>query len=141
MALRAGIRVRRAALCALIIVGVFVSSTAKSPTNNDLHQRRLARGKYLVQGPAHCFGCHSEADVAHGTDQPVPGREGAGNVVDAELGKVVGIPAPYRLVCPNITPDKETGAGTWTDETFVRALRQGIGHDGRTLFPLMPYRN
>lgn len=94
-----------------------------------------------MEGPAHCFGCHSEADVAHGTDQPIPGRKGAGRVVDADLAKAIGIQPPYRIVCPNITPDNETGAGDWPDEAFVRALRQGIGHDGRTLFRMMPYRN
>lgn len=45
------------------------------------------------------------------------------------------------LVAPNITPDKETGAGNWSDDTLARAIREGIGHDGRTLFPLMPYPN
>ncbi|HKV42032.1 MAG TPA: cytochrome c [Blastocatellia bacterium] len=39
----------------------------------------------------------------------------------------------------NITPDRETGAGAWTDDMLARAIREGIGHDGRTLFPLMPY--
>jgi Cytochrome c len=43
------------------------------------------------------------------------------------------------LVAPNITPDKETGAGNWSDDALARAIREGIGHDGRTLFPLMPY--
>src|SRR5262249_57552345 len=33
----------------------------------------------------------------------------------------------------------ETGAGTGTDDMLARAIREGIGHDGRTLFPLMPY--
>jgi mono/diheme cytochrome c family protein len=46
---------------------------------------------------------------------------------------------PFKVFAPNISPDPETGAGTWRDEDFVRALRQGIGHDGRTLFPFMPY--
>jgi hypothetical protein len=43
--------------------------------------------------------------------------------------------------CPTFTPDRKTGAGTWTDAQFVRALREGIGHDGRKLFPMMPYGN
>jgi mono/diheme cytochrome c family protein len=42
-------------------------------------------------------------------------------------------------VAPNITPDKETGAGNWSDDTLARAIREGIGHDGRALFPVMPY--
>ena len=43
------------------------------------------------------------------------------------------------LVAPNITPDKETGAGNWSDDTLARAIREGIGHDGRALYPIMPY--
>jgi len=46
---------------------------------------------------------------------------------------------PLKLYCPNISPDPETGGGTWKDEDYFRALTRGIGHDGRTLFPMMPY--
>jgi len=48
---------------------------------------------------------------------------------------------PGRVVSSNLTPDKDTGAGIWTDDMLARAIREGIGHDGRTLFPLMPYMN
>jgi mono/diheme cytochrome c family protein len=62
---------------------------------------------------------------------PKPGTEGAGQRwMEPELS---------WLVVPNITPDKDTGAGTWSDDAIARAVREGIGHDGRTLFPLMPY--
>ena len=44
------------------------------------------------------------------------------------------------MVASNITADREYGAGQWKDAAFVRALRQGIAHDGWTLFPLMPYQ-
>jgi mono/diheme cytochrome c family protein len=40
-------------------------------------------------------------------------------------------------VAPNITPDVETGAGSWTDDMFVRAIREGFGHDGRPLLATM----
>ena len=43
------------------------------------------------------------------------------------------------LIAPNITPDPETGAGNWSDDALARAIREGIGHDGRALFPVMPY--
>lgn len=43
------------------------------------------------------------------------------------------------MVAPNLTPDPETGAGRWTDDQLARAIREGIGHDGRALFPIMPY--
>ena len=39
----------------------------------------------------------------------------------------------------NLTPDPQTGAGNWTDDQLARAIREGIGHDGRALFPLIPY--
>jgi hypothetical protein len=48
---------------------------------------------------------------------------------------------PGQVVAPNITPDPETGAGNWTDDQLARAIREGIGHDGRTLFPMMPYEH
>jgi hypothetical protein len=39
----------------------------------------------------------------------------------------------------NITPDKETGIGAWTDAQIRRAITQGVAKDGRKLIPLMPY--
>jgi mono/diheme cytochrome c family protein len=95
--------------------------------------QRLARGKYLVDGVMGCFGCHTDADWSKPGAPPVAGREGSGHVwSDQNL--------PW-LVAPNITPDKETGAGNWSDDTLARAIREGIGHDGRALFPIMPYPN
>jgi mono/diheme cytochrome c family protein len=52
-----------------------------------------------------------------------------------------GSELPGRVIAPNLTPDKETGVGNWTDDMLSRAIREGIGHDGRALFPLMPYLN
>jgi mono/diheme cytochrome c family protein len=94
-------------------------------------QTRLLRGKYLVDGVTGCFGCHSDADWSKPGAPPMAGREGSGHIwSDQDL--------PW-LVAPNITPDKETGIGNWSDDTLARAIREGIGHDGRTLFPIMPY--
>ncbi len=98
---------------------------------------RLARGKYLVEGLLQCWGCHSETDFTQRPARPVPGKTGGGFVFpNVELN----LPAPNRIVAPNISSDPEYGAGKWKDADFVRALRQGIGHDGRTLYPLMPYQ-
>ena len=97
---------------------------------------RLARGHYLVESLLQCPACHSENDFSKRPMQVVPGRKlGGFEFPNVELG----LKEPNRVVAPNISPDPEYGAGTWKDAVFVRALRQGIGHDGRTLFPLMPY--
>jgi hypothetical protein len=47
---------------------------------------------------------------------------------------------PGRVVAPNLSPDRETGAGNWTDDQLARAIREGVGHDGRALLPIMPYQ-
>lgn len=49
---------------------------------------------------------------------------------------------PFGVVySANLTPDDETGLGTWTDEEIEIALRIGVNKDGRRLHPLMPYAN
>jgi mono/diheme cytochrome c family protein len=94
---------------------------------------RMERGEYLVKNVAGCLFCHSELDT---TTRGLPvkaGRAGVGRNWASE-----GLP---WITTPNITPDPETGAGSWTDDTIARAVREGIGHDGRALFPIMPYGN
>ncbi len=91
---------------------------------------RLERGRYLVEGVAQCFHCHSEIDLNAPGAPPLPGKKGGGKVSER---------SPW-LVAPNISPDPETGAGAWTDDMFARAIREGIGHEGRALLPVMPYR-
>jgi hypothetical protein len=116
-------------LAAIALRGGQVSNADPSRT-----PQRLARGKYLVN-LAHCFDCHSERDAKG--NQTV-GMEGAGRVLPPEESN---IPRPHFLVCPNITPDRETGAGSWSDAQLARALRKGIGNDGRILDKTMPYWN
>lgn len=94
---------------------------------------RLARGQYLVDSVMGCVGCHSEQDFTKPGAPPLASKRGAGLVWAAT-------DTPW-IVAPNITPDPETGAGTWSDDTLARAIREGIGHDGRALFPIMPYPN
>lgn len=93
---------------------------------------RIVRGKYLTNGGSHCFLCHSERDWSKPGAPSIESKKGAGAVLIDQDG--------FRMVAPNITPDKETGAGTWTDDMFARAIREGIGHDGRALYPLMLYQ-
>ncbi len=77
---------------------------------------RLERGRYLVENVADCFGCHSDVDWKN-TGLPRPGTKGGGGLLPGE-----GL--PFKVYTPNISPDPETGAGTWTDEQFARARRQ-----------------
>lgn len=91
----------------------------------------VERGRYLATAVALCAFCHSEVDWNAEGFPPKPGTVGAGR---APFG-----PALPWLTSPNLTPDRETGAGAWTEAMFDDALRRGIGHDGRTLHPLMPY--
>jgi hypothetical protein len=90
--------------------------------------QRLARGKYLVNGVLRCFHCHAEADTTKAGWPPLENRLGSGKIFEQT-------DSTY-LYAPNISPDKETGAGTWTDDMFARVLRNGIGHDGRALYAM-----
>jgi len=116
-----------------------LGAKARPLTNRQFERtpERLARGKYLVEGVGGCFDCHSQVEKDFKDLKPgeplVPVMKGAGRVIFEE--------GDARLVAPNLTPDMETGAGTWTDDQFARAIREGIGHDGRTLFPMMPYED
>jgi len=98
----------------------------------DRTPERLARGRYLAENVSGCIDCHSPHDwTKH--DALVPsGMEGAG-----ESFPLAGLPG--AITAPNLTPDMETGAGSWSDDQLASAIREGIGHDGRALFPIMPY--
>jgi mono/diheme cytochrome c family protein len=87
--------------------------------------QRLERGKYLTNGILMCFVCHSPRDSSQAGFPPIEAKLGGGAII-AET-------ATSRTVAPNISPDSETGAGRWTDDMFARAIREGIGHDGRAL--------
>lgn len=92
---------------------------------------RLERGRYLVTAVTGCTFCHGELDWKAPGFPIKAGTEGGGRSW-AEEGLAF-------VTAPNITPDRDTGAGAWTDDMLARAIREGIGHDGRTLFPIMPY--
>ena len=94
---------------------------------------RLERGRYLTMSArTPCIMCHSPLATTDGRISVVKGMEFAGRswVPDG---------TPF-VTAPNLTPDPETGVGTWSDDQLARAIREGISHDGRTLFPIMPYQ-
>jgi hypothetical protein len=100
----------------------------------DRTAERIERGKYLFEVAFNCEHCHSETDGAKFTMPAKPDRIGVGQVMPT---RQMGVPAD--LTAPNLTPDPETGSGNWTDGEIVRAIREGIKHDGSVIFPFMPY--
>jgi mono/diheme cytochrome c family protein len=87
----------------------------------------LERGTYLMQSIVACGNCHTPKDR---DGKPIADRELAG-------GFVINAPI-FHSVSPNITPDKETGIGNWTDDQIVDAIRNGKRPDGTTIGPPMP---
>src|SRR5882724_3716291 len=132
-------------IVALLLVGItftvgwrpFIGPRTRALTNRtfEVTPARLERGRYLVNAVYGCVACHSERDPNAPGMPALADKLGAGTV----FGE--GSELPGKLIASNLTPDKETGAGNWTDDMLARATREGIGHDGRTLFPLMPYMN
>ena len=96
--------------------------------------QRLARGQYLSYALG-CFECHGAHDWTKHDAPLLAGSLGASFAEYPQVG------LPGRVFAPNITPDPETGAGRWTNDMLARAIREGISHDGRALFPMMPYPN
>lgn len=87
----------------------------------DLQASELvARGRYLATA-ADCAACHTKPGGA-----PFAG----GVALQTPFGLLIG---------SNITPDPAAGIGTWTDDEFVAALREGRGRGGKRLYPGMPY--
>ncbi len=112
----------------------FIGPRARPLTDRKFEStpRRLERGRYIATAMTGCIYCHSPHDWAAPGTPFVAGMEGAGEVEPyADL--------PGKIVAPNLTPDPATGVGTWSDDQLARAIREGVGHDGRALFPLMPY--
>jgi mono/diheme cytochrome c family protein len=100
-------------LACLIVVLACLPGIARAQT-------KAAQGEYLVRAGG-CMSCHT-AD---------PARPFAG-------GRPIATPFG-NVFAPNITSDRETGIGAWTDAQFVRAMREGIGRNGERLYPAFPY--
>jgi mono/diheme cytochrome c family protein len=94
----------------------------------------VQRGAYLVNTIGACGHCHTPTNAA-GEEITAQAFAGGLSFDDPGIGHVI---------MPNITPDKETGIGNWTDAQIVTALRDGTRPDGSIIGPPMPipmYRN
>jgi mono/diheme cytochrome c family protein len=96
------------------------------PTSPEL----IARGEYLVNGPAHCSNCHGDPakreEMLRGEAIPLSG------------GEHIALPIA-DLYPPNLTSDRETGIGSYTDAELVRVMRHNVARDGHPLMPFMPF--
>ncbi len=107
----------------LLLVGLFVLLTfsfVPAAISGRIPNPEL--GKAVFDASGGC-GCH--------TDRKNDGREMAG-------GRAIA--TPFGIVySSNITPDPETGIGSWTDDDFIQAMTLGLSPDGRHYFPVFPY--
>jgi mono/diheme cytochrome c family protein len=109
------IRMILAALAALLLTG---AANAQS----DL----VKRGDYLVNTIMTCGNCHSPK----GPPAAVAGKDFTGGLTWDE--------PPFKVTAPNITSDKETGLGNWSDADIKKALRTGVRPNGVQLAMVMP---
>jgi mono/diheme cytochrome c family protein len=128
------------AVLAIIIAGLIIFIYATWDKKNDAPYPGIkastdsvviARGKYLAFGPAHCASCHVPMDKIAGVEK--------GLEVPLSGGWELTIP-PGTFRARNLTPDMETGIGKLTDAEVARVMRYSVGHDGRTIFPFMPFQ-
>src|SRR3984885_2451108 len=114
----------RAILAIMILCTAFAAGQARAQASaaTQASADTIAHGKALTEA-ADCAGCHT-ADPA----KPFAG----GKRIDTPLG---------GIYAPNLTPDRETGLGGWSDDQFYRALHQGVAPDGSRYYPAFPYPN
>jgi mono/diheme cytochrome c family protein len=110
------------ARAAALAVPAIALSGAVPPAVAGDEADAAARGAYVFHA-AGCFACHT--DVKN-KGAPLAG----GRALETPFG---------TFYTPNITPDRDHGIGAWSDADFLRALRHGIGPDGRDYYPVFPY--
>jgi mono/diheme cytochrome c family protein len=120
-----------AGLLLLGCTGKYVRATRPEaiPASAEL----VARGNYLVNSVASCGACHTPR-LGHtwlGGERTDAFLAGGSVFNDVDEG--------FLVVAPNISQDKETGIGTWTDDEIMRAIRDGVSRDGRLMTPPMPF--
>ncbi len=103
-----------------VLLGTTAAGSVFAGSGTPDDASKIIRGRYqAVLGD--CAGCHTKQGGA-----PFAG----GAPLETPFG---------ALVPPNITPDPETGIGTWSEADFFSAMKRGIGHGGKRLYPAMPY--
>ncbi len=130
-----GIVVGSLAVVFVVLVFAMKNKTFDAPYPNihaSTDSSVIARGKYLVTGPAHCAFCHAPANLSDKVER--------GEVVDLIGGFEFKLPIGI-IRSANITSDPETGIGKFTDGEIARTLRHAVGKDGRAIPDFMPFQN
>ena len=117
----------RYAFAMTFVAALATFGSLSSPAAAD--DAQVARGRYLVTLSG-CSDCHTPGALL-----------GAPDMKRYLGGSDVGfaIPGAGVFVGENLTPDKETGLGAWTDTQIIAAIRSGQTPGGRQLSPVMPY--
>jgi mono/diheme cytochrome c family protein len=110
----------------LLIAVAVVMGIVLSLQGNALAETLPERGTYLMRSIVACGTCHTLKDAKG----DLPGMDLAGGF------RIKG--PVFNLVLRNITPDKETGIGAWTDKQIIRAIQEGIRANGKIIGPPMP---
>ena len=113
--------------CKLLLVAAAMIGASAAARADD---SEVARGKYLVTLGG-CNDCHTPGAFL-----------GKPDFSRALSGSEVGfaIPGLGVFAGPNLTPDKDTGLGKWSDDQIISAMTAGITPDGRRLAPIMPWQ-
>src|ERR1700752_2917036 len=98
-------------------IALFVATSATAGDSDPQEFTQIERGRYLAV-LSDCASCHT----VPGSNQPFAG----GRAIETPFG---------NIVAPNITPDLETGIGSWSEDAFDAAVRKGLRPDGPHLFP------
>ncbi len=120
---------RQAIFRTLIVIGLSAPTALAAQTGPS--QEKLRRGEYLAT-IMDCAGCHTPGVFLGKPDMQRP-------LAGSEVG--FHIPGLGVFFPPNLTPDRETGLGSWSEADIVKAVRQGVRPDGRVLAPIMPYKS
>jgi mono/diheme cytochrome c family protein len=112
------------------LAGIALFTAACNNATQTAAESPVERGKYLVS-LAGCTDCHTPG---YFLGKPDMARYLGGSDVGFEL------PGLGSFYGRNLTPDKETGIGSWSEAQIVTAFSTGVRPDGRELAPIMPWR-
>lgn len=123
---------RQLAIAAILAAGLSSSACGQDLVTLD-RDELVERGEYLVTTIAGCGNCHTPHN-----------QDGTLNQDMRLAGAYVITEPEFEAYAKNITPDMETGIGSWSEDDIVNALRNGVRPDGQVLGPPMSfafYRN